>query len=230
MGDYGRDTAHLSLCEHGAYRILLDTYYATEKPLPASPEAIYRLAKAMTAAERKAVDLVAAQFFPVGSDGVRRNARADREIAKHQKQADINREIGKLGGRPIGSGKITEPETEPITESVSESVSKQEPANNPNQIPDVNLNSKALVLSDAFLSFWQAWPPGERKVAKGKCAAVWKRKNLDSSLTEILAHVAAMKGGDSWKGGYVPMPMTYLNESRWEGAETQTADWQKGVL
>ena len=28
-GDYGRDTGHLSLIEHGAYRTLMDHYYAT---------------------------------------------------------------------------------------------------------------------------------------------------------------------------------------------------------
>lgn len=232
MGDYNRDTAHLSLSEHGAYRVLLDTYYATAKPLPASPDALYRLAKAMNPAERKAVDLVALQFFPVGADGLRRNVRADREIAKHQNQAEINREIGKRGGRPIGSVKITESVIESVSESVSKSVSKMEPANNPNQKPDVNLkpNSKTLVLSDAFVSFWNSWPSGERKVAKGQCAAVWNRKKLDASATEILAHVTAMKFSDSWKGGYVPMPMTYLNEARWDGAEVTTNDWQKGVL
>jgi uncharacterized protein YdaU (DUF1376 family) len=142
MGDYNRDTAHLSLSEHGAYRVLLDTYYATAKPLPASPDALYRLAKAMTPAERKAVDLVALQFFPVGGDGLRRNVRADREIAKHKNQAEINREIGKRGGRPIGSVKITESVIESVSESVSKSVPKMEPANNPNQKPETRENLK----------------------------------------------------------------------------------------
>ena len=31
-GDYGRDTGHLSLIEHGAYRLLLDHCYMTAKP------------------------------------------------------------------------------------------------------------------------------------------------------------------------------------------------------
>jgi Protein of unknown function (DUF1376) len=33
IGDYRKDTSHLSLIEHGIYRQLLDLYYITEKPL-----------------------------------------------------------------------------------------------------------------------------------------------------------------------------------------------------
>jgi len=34
LGDYAKDTRHLSMMEHGAYGILLDHYYATEKAIP----------------------------------------------------------------------------------------------------------------------------------------------------------------------------------------------------
>lgn len=88
IGDYARDTAHLSLLEHGAYRVLLDTYYATEKPLPADPSSLYRICRATTAAEKKAVDKVADQFFPVNGDGSRHNQRADQELADANAYAD----------------------------------------------------------------------------------------------------------------------------------------------
>lgn len=88
LGDYARDTAHLSLLEHGAYRVLLDSYYATEKPLPAEKAALYRICKAFSAGERRAVDRVAEQFFPANGDGRRHNPRADEEIASAQAFAD----------------------------------------------------------------------------------------------------------------------------------------------
>ena len=47
LGDYQRDTAHLSLIEHGAYRCLLDAYYANDGPIPADERALFRLARAM---------------------------------------------------------------------------------------------------------------------------------------------------------------------------------------
>ena len=32
IGDYQRDTGHLSMVEHGSYTLMLDTYYATGRP------------------------------------------------------------------------------------------------------------------------------------------------------------------------------------------------------
>lgn len=63
LGDYGTDTGHLTLAEHGAYTLMLDNLYATEKPLPAEKKALYRLLRAETESEKRAVDHVAEQYF-----------------------------------------------------------------------------------------------------------------------------------------------------------------------
>lgn len=52
IGDYRRDTAHLTLLEHGVYRQLLDWYYLSEKPIPANREAVIRKISARTQEER----------------------------------------------------------------------------------------------------------------------------------------------------------------------------------
>lgn len=81
---YGRDTAHLSLLEHGAYTLLLDHYYRSKRPLPANAEQLHRICRCTTDAERSAVMSVVEQFFVLPEDGpfVYRNARADEEIRK----------------------------------------------------------------------------------------------------------------------------------------------------
>ena len=76
-GDYMRDTAHLSLTEHGAYNVLLDHYYATGGPLPDRHEALIRICRAYEDTEKQAVKSVADAFFPVNGDGMRHNRRAD---------------------------------------------------------------------------------------------------------------------------------------------------------
>jgi hypothetical protein len=75
-------------------------YYAREAALPGDIAALNRIAAAQTPAERKAAQVVADRFFPLGEDGFRHNGRADREIAKAQKRINAARENGTRGGRP----------------------------------------------------------------------------------------------------------------------------------
>lgn len=97
LGDYARDTAHLTMMEHGAYSILLDRYYATEAGIPA--DQVHRLARARTRDEKQAVDAVLGEFFEL-IDGIWINHRAEEEIAKAQTRIKAAKENGKRGGRP----------------------------------------------------------------------------------------------------------------------------------
>lgn len=91
LGDYAKDTAHLSMIEHGAYRILLDAYYTREVPLPTDRRACYKLARAQSKDERAAVDYVIEEFFIVQETGIH-HARCDAEIFRFKdKQAKAKR-------------------------------------------------------------------------------------------------------------------------------------------
>lgn len=68
----------------------------------------------------------------------------------------------------------------------------------------------------AFEQFWLSYPNTNRRVAKAKCLAVWKRKKLEALATEIIEHVRAMAKTKQWMDGYEPAPLTYLNQDRWE--------------
>lgn len=118
IGDYQRDTGHLTLTEHGAYRLMLDAYYATGKPLPAERKALYRLLRAAGATEKKAIDSVASQFWETAGNGLV-NRRAAVEIEKAERQAEVNRQIAlarEEKRRRIRSGTANRPvdgDTEP---------------------------------------------------------------------------------------------------------------------
>jgi len=123
IGDYQRDTADLSLVEHGAYRLLLDAYYANDGEIPADYGRLYRIVRAYSEEEQLAVRTIADRFFPanpvgtpsgipVGTPmgtpmgtpvgmpvGKRTNARADREIEDAQQRAAVAAENGRRGGR-----------------------------------------------------------------------------------------------------------------------------------
>ena len=98
IGDYQRKTAHLSLAEHGAYRLMMDQAYANGG-LPIDRKALYRLLRADTPLERKAVDSVVEQFW-IEEGGVLVNSRVAEETAKAVPKMEASRANGKLGGRP----------------------------------------------------------------------------------------------------------------------------------
>lgn len=97
LGDYARDTAHLSMVEHGAYTLLLDRYYATERGIPDAQ--VHRLARARTDDERAAVDAVLAEFF-ILTNGLWTHGRVEVEIDKAAGRISAARENGRKGGRP----------------------------------------------------------------------------------------------------------------------------------
>jgi uncharacterized protein YdaU (DUF1376 family) len=122
VGDYLRDTSRLSVLEHGAYTLMLDYYYADESPLPAEKDELYLMVRAMTPADRKAVDKILRLYFTLEPDGYHQK-RADHEIDVSKKA----RANGKGGGRPPSgsqtgtvTGSQTGNETGPGTKNETE--------------------------------------------------------------------------------------------------------------
>lgn len=85
------------MLEHGAYRLLLDRYYATEKGIP--DDQAHRLARARSRDERQAVDAVLNEFFQL-VNGLWINSRAEEEIVKARVKISAAQSNGKKGGRP----------------------------------------------------------------------------------------------------------------------------------
>ena len=80
IGDYARDTGHLSVYEHGVYALLLDRLYGTEKPITVR-DAI-QIIRPATKKERESVNRVLADFFTLTAAGYI-NKRAIAEIEKY---------------------------------------------------------------------------------------------------------------------------------------------------
>lgn len=98
LGDYARDTGHLTALEHGIYCLLLDYYYSTEKPIP--KDRAHRIARA----NPEQTQMVCEEFF-ISDGDTWRHPRVDREIAEYNAKADKNRENGTKGGRPASQQK-----------------------------------------------------------------------------------------------------------------------------
>lgn len=72
---------------------------------------------------------------------------------------------------------------------------------------------------EGFVHFWKSWPKTKRKQGRAKCLTIWNRKKLESQADAIISHVLAMAKTEDWRKGYDPLPETYLNGQRWDGAE-----------
>ena len=73
--------------------------------------------------------------------------------------------------------------------------------------------------ADDFETWWQHYPAHRRK-AKKACLAVWLRKKIPAvKLPAMIALLEAQKEANDWRknqGQYVPLPLTYLNQERYD--------------
>lgn len=161
IGDYQRDTGHLSVLEHGAYRLLMDAYYVTERPLPADKNALCRIVRAMTKLERDAVAAVAQEFFIDAGDGTLRHKRIESELAEYHANAEKNRINGRLGGRPKKNpdGNPNKTQEKPSgfhlgfpngTQPITQTKANQEPRTK-NQLPPSPLKGEGAQAPDGEL-------------------------------------------------------------------------------
>lgn len=253
IGDYARETGHLTAEEHGAMTLLMDRYLLKEAPIPADQAA--RIAKV----DQAVVDRLLEEFFVRDGD-VWRHVGADEKIARYKANAEINRANGAKGGRPRGKKAESKPgKTHPVPDPAPESGGEQKPAENPEQNPNqqpLTINQeespptpqtgeaaaprrrrRARVpgsenYSPSFLRFWDEYPAGKRS-RKDDAHEVWKRDKL-AEFEEIIIEDVKRRKAEHWGwikngGEFIPGAQVYLNQHRWnDDIETPPAGWQSG--
>lgn len=204
--DYITDTAQLCLAEHGAYALLLDHYYATAQPLPKDLMAAYRICSALTAEEQAAVEVVLTQFFPVNGDGCRHNARADKELERRQAISARRSAAGVKGGQANAKQMPSK-----RTANANTKNKEQREKENRNKKQTTNLQAGA-----AFAAWWALYP---KKIGRAPAEKAWL-KNWHRTDPELAtAKLTEQIASEQWTkedGKYVPNPLTYINQRRWE--------------
>jgi len=65
-----------------------------------------------------------------------------------------------------------------------------------------------------FETFWKAYP---EKIGKQPSWEKWQKiNNSRPPLETILKAIEKQKQSDKWKNGFIPNPLTWLNQARWE--------------
>lgn len=85
--------------------------------------------------------------------------------------------------------------------------------------------------SDGFEAFWNAWPSSLRKGGKSLCFEKWAKGGLEGEAEKIVAHVETMKASAQWRDPqFIPAPLVYINQRRWDGAEASGQDDFAGMV
>lgn len=70
-----------------------------------------------------------------------------------------------------------------------------------------------------FVDFWNAWPQHPRKAGRPQCERKWQSLDCEALADQILVALEAQKRSEGWRkdgGAFIPAPMVWLNQRRWE--------------
>ena len=220
IGDYAAATRHLTMLEHGAYRLLLDVYYTTERPIPLDMKVAARKAGARTKDEIQAVETVLREFFIETQDGWK-HARCETEIAAYVQKAETNRVVGKRGGRPKKETQTVSDQNPEKTQTVSDGF--PEKTLTTNQEPITNTPKAPTGADVRFDRFWAAYP---NKVGKDAARRAFDKRKPDDHLIEtMLEAIDRQSRSAKWLkdgGQFIPNPATWINQGRWKDEDEAT--------
>lgn len=204
IGDYRKDTSHLSLLEHGIYRQLLDTYYLDEQPLSNDLAKLMRSHSVRNADEQQALQNVLTDFFELTENGYYHKRCEDGIAQFHGKSAKARASANVRWANELkGSKKTKSKRNANALQTQTES--------NANGMLTINHKPITNIYTNDFELFWKEYPRHENKSNAMKS---WKKVNVELSV--ILKAIEKQKKSKQWKDGIYPHASTWLNQRRWE--------------
>lgn len=211
VADYLADTTHLTAEEHGAYMLLLFSYWQTGKPLR-----IDRLATVARIPNERwpSVAETLNEFFHVTeTHWVQFRVEADLEAVNSKVVTASN------AGKASAKAKALKKQQELNDRSTTVEDPLQRNANHIDT--DTDKNRKELPLppegEDLFATFWKLYP---NKVGKAAAQKAWKKLKITGDLFTLIAEgLAKQVVSTAWtkdNGQFIPHPSTWLNGQRWE--------------
>lgn len=210
VSDFDGDTRHMSVESIGIYIRLL-IYQWTNGKIPGSEPMMVRIAGCGHDQFMESWENEIGQCFEKFEDGPvtsYRNKRLQIERDKVLAATEQRRQAGKKSGESRRKTSKKQPHRTgvpfPFEREGNETATIQ--SHNHNQSKDKP--------TSRFEEFWQAYP---KKTGKKPCSAKWKARRLDRLADQILENVRERIEGDSqWLRGFVPNPLTFINQDRWD--------------
>ena len=213
VADYLADTTHLTAEEHGAYMLLLFSYWQTGKPLR-----IDRLATVARIPNDRwpSVAETLSEFFHVTeTHWVQFRVEADLEAVNSKVVTASN--AGKASARAKALKKQQElnDRSTDVADPLQRNVNHTDTDTDTDT--DKNTKSSSPAADDLFPKFWTLYPNKKGKAAAEKA---WKKLKVTDDLFTLIAQgLAKQCASQAWlkdSGQFIPHPATWLNGKRWE--------------
>lgn len=211
VADYLADTTHLTAEEHGAYMLLLFSYWQTGKPLR-----IDRLATVARIPNERwpsVADTLSEFFHVTETHWVQFRVEADLEAVNSKVVTASN--AGKASARAKALKK--QQELNDRSTNVDDPLQRNGNHKDTDTDTDKNTNNTPPMVDDLFPKFWKMYPNKKGKAAAEKA---WKKLKVTADLFgQIAEGLAAQVVCEAWVkdgGQFIPHPATWLNGKRWE--------------
>lgn len=221
VGDYLRDTPHLSVEEHGAYLLLLMALW-TKGTLPASPDALARVARVTPYRWAKLAPILM-PFFTV-ADGMLRHKRVDSERSHSIEVASKRSAAGKAGGeakalktQEAALANATILPQQKATIHIHNHSHKEE--REKTERPRESRAAGASALVSDFDRFWTVYPKRIGQNPKHPASLKFLRavkQGADPEAIIASARRYAIECSGIEDRTFVTQAVTWLNQRRWE--------------
>lgn len=209
VSDFDGDTRHMAVESIGIYIRLL-IYQWTNGKIPSSEAMMVRIAGCSRDQFMESWENEIGQCFEQIGDGAVTSFRNKRLHIERQKVLAAT-EQRRQAGKKSGESRRKSSKKQPHRTSVPFPFERE--GNETATIQSHN-HTKTKPTTGRFAEFWEIYP---KKIARKPCEVKWKARRLDRLADQIIQNVKDRIEGDSrWLRGYVPNPMTYINQDRWD--------------
>ena len=212
VADYLADTTHLTAEEHGAYMLLLFSYWQTAKPLRI--DRLATVARIPNERWNSVADTLSEFFHVTATHWIHFRVEADLEGVNSKSVAASN------AGKASAKARALKKQQELNERSTDVADLLQQNSNHIDTDTDTDVDTKNTPpksVEDLFPKFWTLYPNKKGKAAAEKA---WKKlKITDELFALITSGLSKQVVCTDWTkdgGQFIPHPATWLNGKRWE--------------
>jgi uncharacterized protein YdaU (DUF1376 family) len=219
---YREKTLHLTAEQDGIYRRLIDHYMETRKPLPDNDLALARIAGVDLACFKLASSTVKA-FFKQGDGGVLVHFTCNEMLDEQDRQVKFHSERAKKGAaarhkkaNEINKNPASSKQEAPLQLATIDNNNRQ--ISSKEDIPPISPKGGVKPYTQAFESFWSAYPRKVNKLAASKAyiTAIKQTGVTHENLSLSATQFAAAHRTARTEERFIPHPATWLSKGGWE--------------